>query len=217
MRSDLFSHTERMYVPIEQIAIPSDLSIFGSHFGERSYYADFAGIARKYAPSRILEIGVRFGYSGIAMTSGALAGGAEAPITYVGCDAEFFSGPMPEDHYNNYRSNAVAAENFRRHRPGVEAEFYTCDTRNGLPECLLPYRFDLINVDGDHSFEGAYGDLCRVWPLLAPGGVILVDDTGMEGVRRAVEQFRDEHQAELEGFQWHANERGFAIFLRRGE
>ena len=215
MRDNLFTHDERMYVPIEQIAMPSDISIFGTHFGEQTYYASFAGIAKKYKPRRVLEIGVRFGYSGIAMTSGALAGGAVPPVQYVGLDAEFFAGHTKDQGYGLYRSNAVAAENFKRFRPGVNAEFFTCDTRNGLPECVLAKRFDLINVDGDHSFEGAYGDLCRVWPLLAPGGVIIVDDLGMTEVHRAVEQFRDEHAADLEGFQVHPNERTFAIFLRK--
>lgn len=216
MRQDLYTLADRMYVPIEQIAVPSDLSIFGTHFGESTYYADFAGVAKKYAPRRILEIGVRFGYSGIAMTSGALAGGAPAPLEYVGCDAEFFSNPeCPNDSYALYRSNAVAAENFKRFRPGVDAEFYTCDTRRGLPEAIAGRQFDLINVDGDHSYEGAFGDLQRVWPLLAPGGVIIVDDTGMVDVKRACEEFRDLHRDELEGFCWHANERGFAIFLRK--
>ena len=214
MRSDLFDISERFYVPIEKIAIPSDISIFGDSYGEKSYYQDFAGLGKKYTPQRVLEIGVRFGYSGIAITSGALAGGVPSSMTYVGLDAEFFSGHTNDQAYGNYRSNAVAAENFKRFRPGVDATFFTCDTRQGLPEEVTQQQFDLINVDGDHSYEGAYGDLQRVWPLLAPGGLIIVDDTGMVDVKRAVEQFRDEHTAELEGFQWHLNERGFAIFKR---
>ena len=109
----------------------------------------------------------------------------------------------------------MAAENFKRFRPGVDATFFTCDTRQGLPEAVLTQQFDLVNVDGDHSYEGAYGDLQRVWPLLAPRGVIIVDDLGMVDVRRAVEQFRDEREAELEGYQVHPNERIFAIFLRK--
>lgn len=217
MRNDLFSHSERMYVPIEQIAIPSDISIFGAHFGENSYYASYAGIAKKYKSATILEIGVRFGYSGIALTSGALAGGAPNPVLYVGLDAEFFGGHTKDQAYGNYRSNAVAAENFKRFRPGVVTEFHTCDTRNGLPECVLKRTFDLVNVDGDHSYEGAYGDLNRIWPLLNPSGVIIVDDTGMAEVHRAICQFRDEHEDELEGFSWHQNERGFGIFLRSKE
>jgi predicted O-methyltransferase YrrM len=37
--------------------------------------------------------------------------------------------------------------------------------------------FDLINVDGDHSPGGAAQDLCDVWPLLRPGGLLCFDDT----------------------------------------
>lgn len=214
MKTNLFDISERLYCPVEDFAIPSDISIFNGHYGSSTYYADLAGLGKKYAPQRVLEIGVRYGYSGIAITSGALTDGAPPPVTYVGLDAEFFSGHTNDQEYGNYRSNAVAAENFKRFRPGVEATFFTCDTRQGLPEEVLAQQFDLINVDGDHSYEGAYGDLRQVWPLLAPGGLIVVDDTGMVDVKRAVEQFRDERAAELSGFQWHANERGFALFLR---
>lgn len=215
MRSDLFHASERMYVPIEKIAHPSDISIFGAHFGEQTYYADFAGIARKYAAARILEIGVRYGYSGIAMCRGAVAAGITQP-RYVGLDAEFFSGPGDDDVYGLYRSNAVAAENFKRFASEARASFYTCDTRQGLPAFLLKLKFNLINVDGDHSYEGCYGDLCRVWPRAAPGCIVIVDDMGMVNVKCAVEQFRDERAAagELAGFCWHLNERGMAIFQK---
>ena len=216
MRNNLFSIEERFYVPIEQVAMPSDISIFGTSFGEKSYYQDFAGIGKKYAPQRVLEIGVRFGYSGIAITSGALAGGAKPPVVYVGLDAGHFEGHTRAQGSGNYPWNIVAAANFEQFRPGVFATFYTCDTLKGLPKAALLQTFDLINVDGDHSFEGAYGDLRRVWPLLAPGGIIIVDDTGMMDVKRAVERFRDEHTLDLEGFCWHQNERGFGIFLRKG-
>lgn len=216
MRADLFDVSERMYVPIEQIAIPSDISIFGTDFGQHTYYASYAGIARKYAPRHVLEIGVRFGYSGLALCLGALAGGA-GRVSYVGLDAEFFSDSARENTYGLYRSNAVAAENFRRFCPEAETEFHTCDTRLGLPESVLKQSFDLINVDGDHSYEGCYGDLQRTWPLAALGCVVVVDDLGMVDVKRAVEQFRGEHASELEGFQYHVNERTFAIFLRRSD
>lgn len=215
MKADLFSISDRMYVPIEQIAQPSDISIFGTHFGESSYYADFAGIGRKFAPWRVLEIGVRFGYSGIAITSGALAGGAPPPVVYVGVDAQMFSGSTRDGEVTGALSNVVAEANFRKFRPGVDATFYGADTLKGLPAAVLNQQFDLINVDGDHSFEGAYGDLCRVWPLLASGGVVIVDDIGMADVKRAVEQFRDEREADLAGFQLHSNERGFALLQRK--
>jgi len=220
MRSDLFHVSERYPVPISSFAIPSDISVFGSHFGDQSYYADFAGIAKKYAPREILEIGVRYGYSAVAMCLGAMAGHAEAQNgcfpAYEGIDACFFS--LPSD--PKISSNAVAEANFLRMLPHqLETRLYHCDTRYGLPEAVLCNTnvYDLINVDGDHSYEGCYRDLTNVWPLAAPGAIVIVDDTGMVEVARAVEHFRGECESkgELEGFQWHGNERGFALLLRK--
>jgi predicted O-methyltransferase YrrM len=39
-----------------------------------------------------------------------------------------------------------------------------------------PEVFDLIHVDGDHSFEGARADLEDCWPLLRNGGHLVFDD-----------------------------------------
>lgn len=204
-----------MYVPIEQFAIPSDISIFGSHFGQHTYYASFAGLAKKYQPQDILEIGVRFGYSGIAMCLGALAGGRSVEsLEYHGIDACYFSHPDDP----SWLSNDVAREHFQRMVPGLYLELHRYDTRRGLPEevNLRLATYDLINVDGDHSFEGCYRDLGNIWPLATPGALVVVDDVGMEDVRRAISLFSGERLAagELAGFQWYQNERGWAILQK---
>lgn len=207
-----FTIEERYRVPIEQVAIPSDIAIFGTHWGSDSYYADFAGIARKHTPRSILEIGVRFGYSAIALCLGALAGGAER-VRYVGLDAEILAtGPHGES------SNEFAAVNLARMCPDVKAKFYTCDTLKGLPPFLYRMRFDLVNVDGDHSYEGCLGDMKRTWGLLNPGGIMIVDDTGMADVKRAIEECKATWEAtgELDGFQFYPNERGFGLLRRVG-
>lgn len=212
IETPLFAVGERFSVPMHEIAHPDDISIFGTHFGENTYYSDYAGIARKYAPRHVLEIGVRYGYSGIALCLGAIAAGVEAPI-YHGCDAEYFAGP---DGYRNYRSNAVAAENFRRFVPGVEAHLHSMNTvAHGLPPEVLVQQFDLVNVDGDHSYAGCLKDLRQTWPLLAPTGVVIVDDTGMADVKRAILVFLDEVD-EAVHYMWHSNERGFFILKRGG-
>lgn len=36
--------------------------------------------------------------------------------------------------------------------------------------------FDLILVDGDHSYAGGMADLVNVWPLVRPGGAVLFHD-----------------------------------------
>jgi len=197
----LFDISERFSVPISQIAFPSDISIFGSHYGDASYYADFAGLAKKYAPRRILEIGVRFGYSGYAMCLGALAAGM-TNVEYVGMDAEYFS-------MNGVLSNVHAKNNLARLSGHVAATVLSVNTQlQPLPPSVLFSRFQLVNVDGDHSYDGCLKDMNAVWPLLDPGGIMIVDDTGMTDVKRAIETFLSENECQ---FQWHSNERGSAI------
>jgi len=48
------------------------------------------------------------------------------------------------------------------------------NSHNEVPK--LKIQFDLVNVDGDHSFSGAFKDLINVRPLVKPGGVIIFDD-----------------------------------------
>lgn len=59
---------------------------------------------------------------------------------------------------------------------------------------------DWIYVDGDHSEEGCYKDLCNALKVVKPGGQILGDDykwnplgPGKKGVTAAVNKFLDEH------------------------
>jgi len=37
-------------------------------------------------------------------------------------------------------------------------------------------RFDVVYVDGDHRRMGAYRDCLLSWPLVKPGGLLLIDD-----------------------------------------
>ncbi len=48
-------------------------------------------------------------------------------------------------------------------------------------------RFDLAFLDGNHRFEAVFLDLIHAGRLLKEGGIVFVDDTQLEGVRRAVE------------------------------
>jgi hypothetical protein len=235
MQGALFGYEDRFPVPINEIALPSDICIFGNHFGENTYYADFAGIAKKYKAQAIMEIGVRFGYSGIAMCLGALASGHQK-VWYYGCDGEFFGAEFNHSTEGQgfYRSNAIAAENFRRFIPQVSAEFFGVDTQkqplpvqivggtdpDELPPTVTytPWKFDLINVDGDHSWVGAYSDCKKVWPLLNVGGILLVDDMSMAEVGPAVHHFikeiEDQNGADAIVWQMHHNERDM-MFIRR--
>lgn len=59
-------------------------------------------------------------------------------------------------------------------------QFYNGDSRVTVPDFIRANNgkilFDLIFVDGDHSFKGAFTDLKNVLSLLAPGGILVFDD-----------------------------------------
>lgn len=58
-----------------------------------------------------------------------------------------------------------------------------------VPEMLD--MFDLIYVDGSHTFEDALADLTNSWKRLKTGGYIIVDDYARIGVKDAVRTFME--------------------------
>jgi predicted O-methyltransferase YrrM len=56
----------------------------------------------------------------------------------------------------------------------AQAEFLDGDSKLRIPTLLD--KFDLVLVDGDHSEEGARTDLYNAWPLVRPGGILVMDD-----------------------------------------
>jgi len=59
-------------------------------------------------------------------------------------------------------------------------------------------RYDLIYVDGDHSYAHVIGDLLDSAERLGPG-YLLVDDVTLPGVRRAIEEFEGRPSMKLRG------------------
>lgn len=51
--------------------------------------------------------------------------------------------------------------------------------------------FDLIYIDGDHSYEGALADAQNAYPMLENGGILIFDDYNNDqfGVMKAVDEF----------------------------
>lgn len=64
--------------------------------------------------------------------------------------------------------------------------------------------FDIIYVDGDHSYKGAKKDLELSLPLLKQGGKIIVDDLHYKEVRQAFQEFVQENNVQHKGDTiWH--------------
>lgn len=54
---------------------------------------------------------------------------------------------------------------------------------------FLDESFDLVYIDGDHTYEGVVKDLAGWYPKVKKGGVICGDDIGWPGVKKAVDEF----------------------------
>jgi predicted O-methyltransferase YrrM len=121
-------------------------------------YPFYEAVGHIVAPMRVLEIGVRLGYSLIALAKGSC--GKISKIT--GLDIESY---IPD-------SNRMACENIRASGYGGELEIHKRNSQEWMPSG--PY--DLIHVDGCHGEEEAKADILNSWVRLDHGGVLLVDD-----------------------------------------
>ena len=67
----------------------------------------------------------------------------------------------------------------------------------GFSKDIIPSideKFDVIHIDGDHTYEGCKWDLDNVKSLLKDGGTIVVDDVNVwPGCTRAWKEFKEEN------------------------
>ena len=141
-------------------------------FGENWVYMDIVNVlyaaAKTLHPANYLEIGVRRGRSVCTVVRGCPSVNVVAFDMWV----ENYAGmenPGPE---------FVQAE-MKKHGFTGDVNFVNGDSHETIPRYFADFpemTFDLITVDGDHSEEGAFADLCTVIPRLALGGILVFDD-----------------------------------------
>ena len=111
---------------------------------------DYAPFLREVAHGQVLEIGVCQGFSTAALLLGLDDKGA---------------GKL-----SSFDVNRECGKIFSHAR----WTFFGMDSRMA---CYCPAQsVDVLFVDGDHSYDFAFGDLCRLEPLVKPGGLILAHD-----------------------------------------
>ena len=93
-------------------------------------------------------------------------------------------------------------------------KFYKGVRDNGLTDTIIPIRgdskwslgihedesVDVAFVDGDHSYEGALGDLQVLWSKMKPGAPVVIHDSNMEPVMKAVKEFAQGKKLDVRGF-----------------
>jgi O-methyltransferase len=160
-------------------------------------------IVRENVPGDLIEVGAWRGGASILMRATLDSLGEHDRTVHVADSFEGFpsSGGEHEDGLDLSAYDFLAApldevkENFARlgYENGVRfvAGFFD-DT---LP-ALADGRWALVRLDGD-TYEATHAALRWLYPGLATGGYLIVDDYGaFEGCRRAVDEFRREHEIE---------------------
>ncbi|MCK9568758.1 class I SAM-dependent methyltransferase [Candidatus Pacearchaeota archaeon] len=131
------------------------------------------------APLQYLEIGIWEGRSGCWMLDNVLT--------------------HPDSHYlgiDNWTSPSQVPILARKHLGyhGIKSEILDGDSKKIVPQ--LTRTFDIGFVDGDHTENGCYIDLCNVWNKLNVGGTLIADDykyPNLPGVHAAIDRFEAEH------------------------
>ena len=151
-------------------------------------YAWYRAIGVAKQPQRILELGVRYGYSLLAMGAGS------AKLEKIfGVDSE----------YDGIPSNAIAFSALKKAFPGIGISLLKEDTVNMRREIVYfatteygrpqpPY--DIVHVDGNHSPEGLISELEIAESCIAADGWILVDDVDTHHVFKAAVEFTVMHE-----------------------
>ena len=125
-----------------------------------------------------IEIGLGYGFSALNICEGLLMSGNPA-ARHVVLD--------PNQSWRFSDSGLQVLE-----EAGVEkfVEHHIEFSEIALPRFLEEGReFDLGFVDGNHRFDGVFLDLFYLGRLIRKGGILILDDYNLPGVRRAVSFF----------------------------
>lgn len=141
----------------------------------KNCYEWYYTIAKTLQPKSILEIGVRFGYSLVSMMKGA----EDSVQTVVGIDNDSYI----------WNSAQVA----RKYCETVKPNITTIDVIDSQQLQTLDRQFDLVHIDGDHTYIGKVHDLNLVKTHCK---YCIIDDYDfIETVRKATDDFINDNSS----------------------
>lgn len=126
-------------------------------------------------PRSYLEIGTFQGGSALIVANALAALESKARI--------FCVDPQPKIAPEDWAQLESRAQLFQGYSPQILGEVAQAA---GMP-------FDLVLIDGDHSYTGALRDAQGVLPYVASGGYIVFHDAFHPEVGRAIDHFLDRH------------------------
>lgn len=125
----------------------------------RDNYEWYFTYGKIYQPKSILEVGVRYGYSVFSMCKGS---GIVDKVVLV-------DNEMDEPGCLDY-----AQKYFNEVFPLMEVVLYKDDS--SVVYKSINEKFDLVHIDANHKPMHVQSDFRNFWPLVKPGGTMILDD-----------------------------------------
>lgn len=164
-----------------------------------NYYEWYFTVAEYYKPASYFEIGVRFGYSMLAILAGA--GGSIKRVQ--GYDNQCYVKD----------SNEKALENVNRFLGEGHDLDVSIDTQDTRELKTIEGFWDLAHVDGAHGYGGCQHDLKL---LLGKAKIVMVDDYHTM-CRKAVDDFIKENSDDIVSFYDLPTDRGMMVIEYKHE
>lgn len=160
----------------------------------------------------IIEVGSWKGSSAIAMAKYFINKGINPTIFCV----DTFTGSVFHRKHDEFFAMLKCRNGF----PTLYQQFLSNVIHSNLQDNIIPIPHvshnaaeyikdlgitcDIAFIDGEHNFEGCYGDLVDYWPLVKSGGIMFCDDySGGWGVIPAVNKFVSENNLQDKSTLYH--------------
>lgn len=152
-----------------------------------------------------LEIGSLFGFSMVNATRSKTSG------KFVGVDLFENTGRIAMNDYTpdiverNLSKNKTQSlvDQCNIHNHNVNFIMGNSQDQNVYDKVLnVSNEFDLMFIDGDHSFNGTFNDFEKYSPHLRSGGYLLFDDQDYPEIRKVVEIIKHDYKGEYEWVEW---------------
>ena len=175
---------ESSFPQIKNYLVKGDLGLTTyNNSGIDDYYNYYYSYGRYFSARNILEIGVRYGYSLISIIKGAQD--SKSFFNAIGIDNQSYESGSERIAYENIKSVTD------------EFKLINADSQKitNIKKSVGDMRFDLIHIDGDHSYKGCLHDLNITKEVLADNGVIVIDDIFLGSCRvfQAVNRFLNDN------------------------
>ncbi len=123
--------------------------------------------------ARILEIGTCAGASALAF----IEGGAKLVVTVDSYNSKVMTEALPTNFQDTEVSIATTFERLREHNNII----IIAGTSPHVLEMLCDNFFDIVFIDGDHSYEGVKSDYWGAFPKCRSDGLIILHDYSLNG------------------------------------